>query len=120
MDIDEKCTKHEGKTKTLKTRRNKNRRKTEEQKGKEGAKGEKTTATDRKLFFYRRTVKRNRNEIEAQKNQIFSPDKKKKKKKAAMALQSYSSSHTPRPWADETASSQRNGQSEPCFPPVRH
>ena len=34
-----------------------------------------------KLIFYMRTVKRNRNEIEAQKKSDFAPRRKKKKKK---------------------------------------
>ena len=34
-----------------------------------------------KLIFHIRTVKKNRNEIEDQKNQILSPERKRKKKK---------------------------------------
>ena len=49
-------------------------------KGKEGPKGY-PPRRPKKLIFYIRTVKRNRNDIEAQKNQILSAGERKRKKK---------------------------------------
>ena len=122
----ERMKKNEEKTKNKKSKNKRQKKsrekKKEEKKEKRAQRGTPPLRRARKLIFYIRTVKRNCNEIEAQKKSDFQPPQKeneKEKEKAVMALQSYSSSHTSRPWTDEAASSQRNGQSEPCFSQVR-
>ena len=62
--------------------KNKKKEKTDmRKKGKEGPKGYLPPRRAQKLIFYKRTVKRNRNEIEAQKKSDFEHRRKKKKKK---------------------------------------
>ena len=66
-------------------KRQKEKRKKQEKKGrkkirKRGPKGV-PPETAQKLIFYKRTVKKNRNEIEAQKNQILSPGERERKRK---------------------------------------
>ncbi len=62
--------------------KNRNSR-TLKKKEKEGPKGY-PPRRPKKLIFYIRTVKRNRNEIEARKKSDFEPRRKKKKKKKKM------------------------------------
>ena len=65
--------------KTLKKKQKTQEQKEEEKKRKRGPKGGITPPRRaQKLFFYIRTVKRNRNEIEAQKKLVLSPRQKKK------------------------------------------
>ena len=70
--------KNEEKTKNIKNRNKKHKKKRGRKKKKEGPKVY-LPRRAQKLFFYTRTVKRNPNEIETQKNQILSTQQKKKK-----------------------------------------
>ena len=65
-----KCRNEQKKRKNKKQEKNKKREKKVGKKGKEGPKGYHPRWAQ-KLIFHKRTVKRNRNEIEAQTNQIL-------------------------------------------------
>ena len=64
------------KTKKKKKKQEKTKRRKKKKRGPNGV----PTETAQQLIFYIRTVKKNRNEIEAQKNQILSTRQKKRKK----------------------------------------